>query len=459
MLTTIQETERNGTAPSVSAAGSERPPRLLLEPAAGEPPRRGRWPFRWVLFYAVLTAGAGCYIAGVLVPGYRSPQSRVYAGPLGYPAVMRLLNKPIEVEAAEVTVRSMVRTVSAEGYLAYLNELPLRSEVLGIVTDIFVEPGQEVRKGDVLLRLNTGEHGTRADELQMEMGRLAVQLAKVDLERNMRLARTGAASPKDVQAAQLRHQQAVTSLNLAEENYKNSLLSRSKIVAEGPSAAATTDLERRVDILATTDGTVFERNVQLGENLTALTGAGGDKNLLYIGDRLVFQAEFDQRYAGDVRMGDRGTFHLRAYPGETFEAEVVRIAHEVKPDNQKTGGQGLFLDTFRVWLAIAPQARQRHKLIRGMNGYCIFRRPFTAPAIPECALMRYSGRTGTVLVVDPTSRLQVRNVTYSGTEDGWVAIESGLAGGDLVVLEGQVALKPGDEVIVRREGEPESEEW
>jgi HlyD family secretion protein len=401
-----------------------------------------------LLFYAALIAGATWYVACVLAPGYASPRSRVYAGALGYPSVMRALHKPIEVEVAEVKARPMVGTISAEGYVGYLNEVAIRSEVLGIVTDVLVEPGQEVKKGDVLFRVNTGEHSTRSDELQLELRRVAVKLAKVDLERTQRLAQASAASAKDVEEAQLRHQQAVTALELAEENYKDSLLSRSKIVAEGAPVVGKAGADRRVDILATGPGTVFERNVQPGENLTALTA---EKNLLYVGDRLVFQAEFDQRYADSVRLGDKGQVHLRAYPGATFKAEVVRIAHQVKPDNQKADAHGLFLDTFRVWLAISREATEGKKLIRGMNGYCIFRRGFTAPAIRESALMRYSGRTGTVLAVDANSRLEVRSVTYSGTEDGWVAIEAGLAEGDLVVLEGQVALKPGDEVTVRRE--------
>lgn len=448
MATTTRKTDRNGASVPLPAVGNGPPLNRLPQPAVDHPPAGRPVPPRWILFYAILLGGAAGYVAVVLVPGYQSPRSRVYSGPLGHPAVLRALHKPIPVEVAEVKVRPMVRTVSAEGYVGYLNEVPIRSEVLGIVTDVLVEPGQEVRKGEVLLRLNTGEHSTRADELQLELRRLAVKLAKVDLDRTLKLAQYNAVSMRDAEEAQLRHQQAVTGLQLAEENYKTSLLSRSKIVVEGTAAVSPGTADRRVDLLATIDGTVFERNVHPGENLTSLTG---EKNLLFLGDRLVFQAEFDQRYADSVHLGDVGRFHLRAYPGVSFEAEVARIAHEVKPDGQRSGTQGLFLDTFRVWLAVSPAAVGGKKLIRGMNGYCILQRPFTAPAIPESALMRYSGRTGTVLVVDATSHLRVANVTYSGTEDGWVAVESGLAEGDLVVLEGQVALRPGDEVTVRRE--------
>ena len=63
--------------------------------------------------------------------------------------------------------------------------------------------------------------------------------------------------------------------------------------------------------------------------------------------------------------------------------------------------------------------------------------------------MRYSGRTGTVLVVDPSDRVEVRAVTYTGTDDGWVAIDGGLREGERVVTEGQLGLRAGDKVWAR----------
>jgi hypothetical protein len=64
--------------------------------------------------------------------------------------------------------------------------------------------------------------------------------------------------------------------------------------------------------------------------------------------------------------------------------------------------------------------------------------------------MRYSGRTGTVLAVDGSNHLQVKQVTYTAVDDGWVAIESGVEKGEWVVTQGQVALQPGDLVRVRQ---------
>src|SRR5262249_18714509 len=154
-----------------------------------------------------------------------------------------------------------------------------------------------------------------------------------------------------------------------------------------------------VDILATSAGTVFERNVQPGENLVALVV---QKNLMLIGDRLTFRAQIDQRYASSLAEGDRGRFYLPAYPGIPFDGPVLRVAHEVAREDPSSAAQTapLFPNTFAVWLALPGDSLQGKKLVKGMNGYCLFEKPFTALAIPESALMRFSGRTGTVLTVD-----------------------------------------------------------
>jgi multidrug efflux pump subunit AcrA (membrane-fusion protein) len=404
------------------------------------------------VFGVVMLGGMGAYAAAVLAPAFQSPRSRMYASRLGYPALMRWRGRPIEVRVSEVAVRQMPRTIAASGALAYLNVYPVRSEVLGVVTSIAAEPGQEVKKGDVLLKVHTGGFAPRLAMLTRDQMQANVAQSRIEYERVREMyTKARAASPKEVQAAALAYKAAQTALAVAEERYRQSLLSRSKAVVDGrPTAAVKGPVALDEEVVATASGTVVDRLVTPGTNLITLRD---DVPLFLIGDRLVFQAEFDQRYASVVCKGARGLFYLRAHPGLTFEGEVVRIAHKVSSDSDLSGG-GLGGSpsrslanppyTFSAWIALTSESGSVAGLRPGMNGYCLFKETDTAPAIPEGALMRYSGRSGTVLVVGADNRLQVRQVTYSGSDDGWVAIRSGLRAGERVVIEGQVALRPGD---------------
>ena len=64
--------------------------------------------------------------------------------------------------------------------------------------------------------------------------------------------------------------------------------------------------------------------------------------------------------------------------------------------------------------------------------------------------MRYSGRMGTVMTVDADNKLQLRQVSYTGTDGGLVAVSEGLKEGETVVVGGELALKPGDRVTAVR---------
>ena len=168
-----------------------------------------------------------------------------------------------------------------------------------------------------------------------------------------------------------------------------------------------------------------------------------------IGDRLVFRAAFDQQYVSFLKVGDAGEIRLRAYPGATFAGQVIRIDPNIAGEDPSVSrGQPPY--TFYAWISV-PDSTAARALVSGMNGYCIFEKQFSALAVSDSALMRYSGHEGMVMAVGGDQKLGVRRVTYSVAGDGMIAIESGLAKGDLVVLDGQLALKPGDKVSARHE--------
>lgn len=404
--------------------------------------------------FLLLLAVAAGFVLYVLLPSYGSPSSRVYASRLGYPAVMRLLGRPIEVRAEPVQVRPMVRTIAAEGVTTYLNEIRINSEVPGIVTEIGVEAGDEIEPGKVLLAVSPGGHETRLSEHQRHLRDWELKHAKIQRARQEELLKRNLTSKIQFEEAEVNLRRAEAASKLAVEEHAHSLRSRSMSVTGEPLAlAAAAGSEQKVEIQATAKGTVLRRRVQLGENLIDLRNP-----LLLIGDRLVFRANVDQRYAGLVRMGDRGRFYLRAHPEMAFPAEVVRVAHEVQSAVQvpsKNPGTRPF--TFSVWMSIPANVLADRSVLPGMNGYAVFERPYSAPAVPESALLRYSGRTGTVLAVDNANRLALKTVTYTGAENGWVALEaSDLKEGSLVVLNGQTALKQGDAVLVQAQA-PASE--
>jgi RND family efflux transporter MFP subunit len=394
----------------------------------------------------LVVAAAAVFVLYVLLPTFWSPNSRAYSS-LGYPALMRVLHRPIPVQVELVQKRPMPRTIAAEGTTAYLNETQVHSEVPGIVTEILVDAGHGVQSGDVLLYVNPGGHTTRMFTLRRQLRQRELEQARVRLERERSLYQRKLISKDEFEDAQIDLRRAETASNLAMEEYAHSLRSRSATVTGEPLPWTGVELAtQRVEIVATVAGTVIQRDVHVGENLIDLRNP-----LMVIGDRLVFQAHVDQRYAGLLQPGDRGRLHLRAHPGREIPTTVIRLDHQVEAVPQRGSNKsGPPPFTFSVWMSIPDSLRAQGKLLPGMTGYTVFEDTDTTLALPERALIRYSGRTGTVFTVDSGKRLELKRVTYTGSENGWVALESdNLPEGAAVVVSGQSALKAGDQVRLR----------
>ncbi len=195
----------------------------------------------------------------------------------------------------------------------------------------------------------------------------------------------------------------------------------------------------QVPIVALTTGTVVQVTAYVGQNITQPTN-----KLMTIGDRLVFMASLDQRYFSSVNVGDRAKIYLRALDGATLEGRVIQIGPSVNATSSAgAGGIPQVPFTFPVWLDVDTGGR---KLANGMNGYCVFSREVERLAIPQAALMRYSGGEGVVGIVDADHRAQFVPVTYSINAEGWIAIGSGVSPGDLLLTAGQTGLREGDKV-------------
>lgn len=89
----------------------------------------------------------------VLLPTIKDPESNIYGSSIGYPALKRLANEPINVKTVQAAYRTLEESVAAPGESVALQEVDVRPLVSGIVEQVYVVEGQRVRKGDPLLRI------------------------------------------------------------------------------------------------------------------------------------------------------------------------------------------------------------------------------------------------------------------------------------------------------------------
>lgn len=313
---------------------------------------------------------------------------------------------PVPVEVVAASKRSLRSEVLAVGTVAANESVVLRPEIPGRVSGIAFAEGGRVRKGAVMVELDS----------QVARAEVAQALAELELAR-----------------ANFKRTQELASQDFVSSRAQDEASSNVEVL-QARHALAQARLER-YQIRAPFDGIVGLRNVSVGD----FVKDGAD--LVTLEDRSTVKLDFrlPERYAGTVVAGQSVEFSLDPLPGQAFTGKVHAIdvqvdaagrALVVRARADNPGGQlksGMFA---RVRLQLAERA--------------------DAVVVPEEAIVPASTGQLVFKVVERDGRQVAARtpVTIGLRREGIVEIVDGVAAGDLVVTAGQIRL-PRDGVPVR----------
>ncbi|MUG94380.1 HlyD family efflux transporter periplasmic adaptor subunit [Scytonema sp. UIC 10036] len=195
------------------------------------------------------------------------------------------------------------------------------------------------------------------------------------------------------------------------------------------------DLNRTV-IYASTDGLVSRVNIHTGE----IVDSRSSDSLLTLAQNTVFKAYIDQARLNKVKVGDKATVRLIAYPGRTFNGRVIQLNPTVETDATKPSKAGIDRQyTYSVWVAV-----DNLQMSPGLQGYVEFERTSTRLVVPESSVSHLSAGEGMVMVAE-AGKAVIKKVKLGRTFDNQREVLEGLKPGELVVLF-PGALRPNDAI-------------
>jgi len=283
--------------------------------------------------------------------------------------------------------------------------VPVISLASGRVVEIRARLGDQVKKGQVLLRVRSndvsGAYQTYLKAVNDE------RLAKVQLERAQILYAKGAVARSQLEAAEDAEEDAKVDLDTATEQLR--LLG---VDPHHPSGI--------VDVTAPVSGIITDQQVT---NAAGVQGLGGP-NPFTISD-LSYVWVICDVYENDldaVHIGQYADIHLNAYPGKVFKARIDNILPVLDPT----------LHTTKVRLEVANPERW---MLVGMFATATFygRSPVSRPAVPATAILHLHDRDWVYLSLGG-GHFKRQEVTAGSTLPGNMQeIVSGLAAGESVV--------------------------
>jgi HlyD family secretion protein len=249
-----------------------------------------------------------------------------------------LLNKEkrVTIRVQPVAIRDITQTVSATGKIRPDVEVKISPEVAGEITELPVIDGQEVKKGDLLVKIRpdnyiaqlrqaeAGLSSAQADSLERKSQMLNDQL---DYHRSEELFRKRLISETDFKAAQ-------TKSLMSDAAYESSL---HRIAAQQSSLAQAKVLLDKTVIYSPIDGTISALNSELGERVVATGDFAGTEVMRVANlDSLEARVDVNENDVVNVKLGDPVRVHVDAYPGHIFHGTVKRIASTATIQNQGT---------------------------------------------------------------------------------------------------------------------------
>jgi membrane fusion protein (multidrug efflux system) len=367
----------------------------------------------------------------------------------------------VATETATVQHMAVQREVDLSGTLLSPDQARVSSEVAGIVTDVPVQLGTEVRAGDLLVRLEPRELQLAVDRAEGQFRQIEAQLGidhaaarRQPSDDQIASVRQAMANRDDARNTFKRAQQlherglmsqvdydtADTRMKVAEANFQAAIDNVAALKATLQDRRAAWELAQKkladAAIKAPVSGAVAERLVQPGEFIRENTPVA---TIVQV-NPLKLKTAIQEKYAGLIRPGQAVAFAVEAFPARTFAGKVAYVSPAVDQATRTFAVEALVDNSDRV---LKPGFFAK--------GVVHTHRDENVLAVPEDAISTLAG-VSTVYVIE-NGKARQQQVTLGARQDKLAEVTSGLKGDEILATTNLSQLATGVSVRVAKPGE------
>lgn len=264
-------------------------------------------------------------------------------------------NPGVAVNVEAIQKRNLEAIVSASGKIQAKLFVNISADTMGRVTNLAVNEGDRVKKGQFLLqidprnlrtRVESGEAALQAARSQAEQFRLALDSARASLKqaqdnhrRQQDLWKAGLTTREQLERAENELKMRQADLRTQEQQIETQKMRMDQ--ERAALASAKYDLSK-VRIESPLTGIVTRRNIEEGETVVVGTMNNAGTVLLTIADMSVIEAEVevDETDVPTVAIGQKAKITIDAMPGKTFTGRVTEIGNSpIQATGQAAAGQ------------------------------------------------------------------------------------------------------------------------
>lgn len=310
------------------------------------------------------------------------------------------------------------------GRLQSSKEVNIKSELAGIIDELYVQVGDQVRKGQAIgkIRILPDPRSSQDATRQIEIAKINLERIKANYQRNKLLYEKDVISRMEYEVSLQEYKTAQTDLNNAEQNLR--------IVRQGFTNKS--DFVSNV-IYSTIDGVVLDIPVKVGGSIQNRNNFSEGTTIATIADmnEFLFKGQISEKDLRYVSKNQKLDINISALKGETFSGFVTKIA----PKGVDVSG----ITRFDIEAKLDIPPTELYKVRSGFTATAEFLRESSQNvyAIEE-KYVQFSADTAFVYVRKGEEDRE-RKILDLGISDGkYVEIKKGLKSEDKILKELEV---------------------
>jgi HlyD family secretion protein len=321
--------------------------------------------------------------------------------------------------SARAEMGSIVDKALAIGQIEPRNQISVKSKISGIVKQVFVEMGDSVRKGNLLVEIQPDPTPLEYAEAkrQVEIDSVNYDNQRKELERVSELLAKKLVSQQEYDQYSRSAGEAELRLKLSQERF--SLIERGRTNIAGKKVESV--------IRSPIDGTVLERRINVGDPVVPLTSYQAGTELFTLADmeELIFRGTVDEIDVGKLSVGMPAVLKIGALPNDTIQGVLYKISPKARKEENST--------LFDLEIKITQTGPSMLRAGYSANADIIITKKDSILVIPE-RLVEFVEDTTFVQVKDSTSGEIERKLIKTGLSDGLnIEVTEGLKEGEILV--------------------------
>ena len=313
--------------------------------------------------------------------------------------------KETKYELVKPEIGDVERSTVLTGTIEPRDEIQIKPQISGIITEICVEPGDVVKAGDVIAKIKVIPDASQLSsaESRVNSAQISLEDARLKYERNAKLYEKKVISREEYETSKATYDNAKAELSAARDAVT--------IVRQGVSRYNAN--ESNTMVRATINGLVLDVPVKVGTSVIQANTFNDGTTVATIADmsNLIFKGSVDETEVGQLKVGMPMTITIGAMPDVKPSATLEYIA----PKSTNTSGA----NTFEIKAAIVVPEGTSLRAGYSANAEVSLSKASKVLTVPE-GVVEFSGDSAFVYVLTdsvPSQKFK-RTAVTTGVSNG-----------------------------------------